>query len=410
VPLLGSGRFDPVLSNFQTPSAALNDLFPSSRFTSGSGLSVSIPGGVNPAAVNNQPVVSLFGLGSYRTPQSQQWSLSLQREIWHNMVVDISYAGNVTKNLPVQWFFNQPTFSPVAVNPQSLDPAANPWLRRPFANFTIGSNIVANVLTSNYNAGTVKVDKRFSEGYSFLSTYTWSKSIDQGAEVFTTGSNHAFLPNNLDFNQNRGVSVFDVPHRWVTSGIVELPFGKGKRFLNSGGRRDKLFGGFRLSGVFTLQSGLPFTPYSLNLRTNTGISIVERGDLVGEPYLTGEEWDQAVRAWETQGVPLPFVRRAAINTNYAPGTGGNLGRNVFRAPYGRSLNLSLAKVTQLGESTRLELRVDMFNVTREVLHATNWALSVRGPAILTSPDLGTIQGRNTFFVPHVVQLGAKLTF
>jgi Carboxypeptidase regulatory-like domain len=416
-PLRGAATFNPVLGNFQTPSATLNNLFPSSRFSppTGSGLNISIPGGVNPAAVNNQPIANVSGLGPYKTPQSQQWSLGVQREIGHNMVLDISYAGNVSKNLPVQWFFNQPTFSPVAVNFQSLDPAANPYLRRPFANFNIASNIVANVLSSNYNAGTVKVDKRFSKGYSFLSTYTWSKSIDQGAEVFTTSSNHAFLSNNRDFNANRGVSVFDVPHRWVTSGIVELPFGRGKQFLNSGGWQDKLFGGFRLSGVFTLQSGLPFTPYLLTAattgRTNTGMAgIVERGDLVGDPYLSGDEWDAAVRAWETLGTPLAFVRRAAINTNYALGTGGNLGRNVFRAPYGRSLNLSLAKITRLGEGTQLELRADMFNVTREVLHATNRALSVRGPAILTSPDLGTIQGRNLFFVPHTIQLGARLIF
>jgi len=409
-PVRGS-VFQPAGSNFQTPSATLSDLFPGNRFTPPTGaISVSIPGGVNPAALNNQPVVNIAALGDYTTPQSRQWSLSLQREVWRSLLVELSYSGSVSKNLPLQWFFNQPTFSPQPVNPQSLDPAANPYLRRPYANFTIGSNIVANVLESNYNALTVKVEKRFSQGYNFLSTYTWSKSIDQGAEVFTVSSNHAFQANNLDFNQNRGISAFDTPHRWVTSGIVELPFGKGKPFLNSGEWVDKLIGGIRFSGVFTLQSGQPFTPYILNRRTNTGLNIVERGDLIGNPYFTNEEWEQAVRDWETKGVPLFFVRPGAISIDYAPGSGGSLGRNVFRAPYGRSLNLSTAKVTQLTEVTRLELRLDMFNVTREVLHRLNINNSVVGANNLTSPLVGSIPARGLFFAPHTLQLGAKLVF
>jgi hypothetical protein len=332
------------------------------------------------------------------------------------MVLDISYKGSVAKNLPVQWFFNQPSFSATPVNLQSLNPAANPWLRRPFSAFTIGSNIVANVLKSNYNAGTVEIDKRFSDGYSFTSTYTWSKSIDQGAEVFTLGQNHAFLPNNHDFDANRGVSAFDVPHRWVTNGIVELPFGKSKRYWNSGGILDKVVGGWRFSGIFTLQSGLPFQPYTIAVnRTNTGIPILERGDLVlSDPYLHGEEWDAAVRAWHA-GARLPFIRPGAISANYPLGTGGNIGRNLFRAPYGRRLDLQVAKVTRLGETASLEVRMDIFDVTREVLHLTFINGSVTGaavlnPATIANGTLGTIPGRNIFFRPHTIQLGARLNF
>ncbi|CAN5837298.1 hypothetical protein BH18ACI4_BH18ACI4_26200 [soil metagenome] len=412
-PLRGTGTFQPRVANFQTPSATLADPFPASQFLppGGSGLSITIPAGVNPAAVNNQRVVSLFGLGPYKTPETQQWSVSLQREILGNMLLDLSYKGAASKHLPVQLFFNQPTFSATPVNFQSLSPAANPYLRRPFSAFTIGSNIVANVLSGNYNAATAKVDKRFSSGYSFNSTYTWSKSIDEGAEVFTLGQNHAFLPNNLDFKANRGVSAFDVPHRWVTNGIVELPFGRGKRYWNSGGLLDKVVGGWRFSGIFTLQSGLPFQPYTLAGRTNTGISILERGDLaLSNPYLTGDEWDEAVRAWEQNGARLFFIRPGAINVNYASGTPGNIGRNAFRAPYGRRLDLQVAKVTKLGETANFEVRMDMFDVTREVLHLTFINSQVTGAAVLTNPLTGSIPGRNIFFRPYTIQLGARLTF
>jgi hypothetical protein len=119
-----------------------------------------------------------------------------------------------------------------------------------------------------------------------------------------------------------------------------------------------------------------------------------------------------VKAWE-QGANLFLIRQGAISINYAQGTGGSLGRNVFRLPYGRSLNLSMAKNTRLRENTNLELRFDMFNVTREVLHRTNVLTSVRGSNTLNAAGLatvGSIAGRNTFFAPHIIQVAAKLTF
>lgn len=406
------GTFTGAITSFQNPSISLSNLFPTSQFTptSGSGISLSLPAGVNPAAVNNQPVLSISSLGSYKTPQTQQWSVDIQRPIWNDMVVELTYSGSASKNLPLQWFFNQPTFSPTAVNNQSLVPAANPWLRRQFANFSTSSNIVANVLSSNYHGGTAKISKRFTQGYSFTSTYTWSKNIDQGAEIFTLFSNHAFIANNLNFNDSRGVSALDIPHRWVTNAIVDLPFGRGKWLLNRGGLTDKLVGGWRLSGVLTIQSGLPINPYIFSLRTNTGLSIPERGDLVGPPSLTGDAWDEAVRAWEQNGARLFVIPRGSISTNYANGTLGNIPRNFFRAPYGRLLHLSAAKVTRLGESTSLEVRMEMFNVTREVLHRIGSATNYTQANALTNSLLGSSLPRSAFFAPHIIQLGARFTF
>jgi len=407
------GSFTGALTSFQNPTISLNNLFPLSQFTptTGSGVTVSIPGGINPAVVS-QPILNVSSLGSYDTPQSHQWSASLQREIWGDMVVEINYAGSVSKNLPLQWFFNQPTFSATPANFQSLDPAANPYLRRQFPNFTTNSNIVANVLSSSYNAGTAKVTKRFSKGYSFTSTYTWSKNLDQGAEIFTVFANHAFIANNLNFDDSKGVSALDIPHRWVTNGTVDLPFGKGKLFWNRGGLIDKLVGGWRISGVATLQSGLPINPYMFNIRTNVGagLSIPERGDLVGPAYLTGDQWDAAVDAWENNGQRLFLIPAGSISTNHAPGTLGTLPRNFFRAPYGRLLNLSVAKVTRFGETRSLELRMDMFNVTREVLHRLGSATNYTHANALTSPLLGSMLPRSAFFAPHTIQVGARISF
>lgn len=408
---LRSGTFSPRAASFQSPAATLSDPFPIGNFTppGGSGIFIGTPAGVNPAALNNQPVISISALGPYKTPLSQQWSIGVQREIVKNMVLDVSYKGSVTRNLPVQWFFNQPTFSDTPVNFQSLDPAANPYLRRPYENFSIGSNIVANVLSANYNALTVKVDKRFSKGYGFLSTYTWSKSIDQGAETGSLGQNHAFLPNNRDFDAGRGVSILDIPHRWVTSGNVDFPFGKGRRFLNQGGIVNALLGGWRLSAIFQIQSGQPFSPYLLTStgHTNTGVLVVERGNFGNTTPYTKEEWRAAVEAWKN-GARLYIIRPDAIDLNY---TGlGNIPRNAFRYLHTRRLDFSLAKVTSFGERARLELRFDMFNATAEVLHNPVFHTQVAGANALTNPQRGSIRERFVYFLPHTIQVGARITF
>lgn len=407
-----SGSFSSNAASFLSPAATFNDPFPSSQFTppGGSGIFIGIPtaGGI-PVAGVNQPVISIFGLGAYDTPMTQQWSVGVQREIMKNMVLDVSYKGSKTKNLPVQWFFNQPTFSDTPANYQSLDPAANPYLRRPYDNFTIGSNIVANVLKAEYNALTVKVDKRFSDGYGFLSTYTWSRSMDQGAETGSLGQNHAFLPNNRDFNAGWGVSLLDIPHRWVTSGTVELPFGKGKMFLDQGGIVNTLFGGWRISGIFTLQSGQPFSPYLLTAagHTNTGVSVVERGNFGNTTPFTDAEWKAALEAWRN-GQRLYIIRPDAIDLNY---TGlGNIPRNAFRYLYTRRLDFSVSKITRFGEWGSLELRADMFNATAEVLHHPVFHTQPVGANALTNPQRGSILPRSFYFLPHTIQLGVRFTF
>jgi hypothetical protein len=154
---------------------------------------------------------------------------------------------------------------------------------------------------------------------------------------------------------------------------------------------------------------MPFQPYILNLRTNTGISILERGDLVGNPYWTEEQWKAQLEAWR-RGSRLYFINPDAISTNYAPGTGGNIGRNVFRTPYGRRLDVSLAKRTRITETLGFELRLDVFDITREILHRPSIANSVAGANALTSPLRGSIPGKNLFFVPHIIQIGARINF
>ena len=406
--------YTPQLGDFLNPGATLNDLFPNSAFTPGGRFTPTFAP-VPPAVLNNQPFIGSGNSGaldSYKTPYSQQWSLSIQHEFWKDMLFDVSYTGSNSKNLPIQYIFSQPEASPVTANFSSTDPAANPYLRRPYPNFNIGAFATTNILQSNYNALTVKFEKRYSKGYSLFTTYTFSKSIDQGSEVFALGSTFNILSNNRDINRDRGLSTFDTPHRWVTSGIVELPFGKGKPFVNSSGWLDRLVGGFRVSGIFQLQSGYPFSPNIRNRRTNTGYALVtERGDLIGDPNWSDAEWEQRLKNWESGiGGNLFLINPASISLNYAPGTYGNIARNFFRVPFGRNLDFSVAKLTRLTESSFLELRVDVIGATNERLHRFDTQARVLANNLLTNVNVGSIPERRLIFGPRIIHLGARISF
>lgn len=409
-PFLRPG-FNGAQGDFVNPGARLDNLFPQDRFSERGGIVPSFPSGV-PRALIGEPVISFSSLGANRTPYMHQWSLGLQRELMPNLLAEVAYTGSIGRNLPIQWIFNQPTPSPVPANFSSPDPAANPYLRRPFDCCSITSFVVDNVLESEYNALTLKLDKRFSDGYQFLTSYTWSRSMDHGSEVFAVANTFNILSNNRDFDVDWGRSTYDVPHRLVASGTVELPFGRDRRWLDRGGVVNALVGGWRLSGIFTIQSGFPFTPNIRNRLSNTGYALAtERGDLVGDPYWSDSEWKSLVDEWKRGTDRLFLINPEAISLEYAPGTFGNIPRNFFRTPYGRQLDLSLAKATGLGRVGNLEIRADVLNVTSERLNRLNLVIAgLRATNFLTHPTVGSVNPYRFMFNPRIIQLSARLTF
>jgi hypothetical protein len=133
---------------------------------------------------------------------------------------------------------------------------------------------------------TVKVEKRFSKGLTFLSAYTWSKTIDNVDETLSNSGVGALKP--WDRNLNRGRSTTDLRHNYVVSASYELPFGKGKTFMNANRAADLVFGGWQLGGILTLQTGLPFT-----VNSGGGITNAGGADRPGGVYDAG-----AVHVWQ----------------------------------------------------------------------------------------------------------------
>jgi len=269
-----------------------------------------------------------------RTGYSEQYSLAIQRELPHALLVEAAYVGSQAHKLPYRYNFNQP------------QPRGGPV---PYPN--LGKiNYVDDIGNMAYHSGQFKVERRFAAGLYFLASYTWSKSIDTVSSVNFTSSNYAGIQNIFDPKQNRGVSDWDVPHRVAYSYVYDLPFGKGRRFL-AGARPlvNVLFGDWQATGILVASSGVPATVV-------VGSTIPggdARPDVVKSPKLANPAPD---RWFDTSA----FV----INRNSSGGTiAGNAGRNILRGARYGNVDLGLAKYFPINEKVRVQFRGEIFNLT-----------------------------------------------
>src|SRR6185369_12634565 len=231
----------------------------------------------------------------------------------------------------------------------SVLPPGLPIVPRPDPRFD-DINLLESRANSNYNALQARFQQRLARGFSTLASYTWSKSIDDASNFFSSAGDPNFPQNSYNVAAERGRSNFDVRHRLSVSYSYALPFGKGQQGLAS-----TLLTGWETYGIVTLQSGRPFTVALLSEIDNsgTGRSILgfganDRPNLVGNPELssrTPEQW------FNTAAFAFP-----------APGTFGNAGRNILDGPGFQNVNASLVKNTSLTERLSLQFRAEVFNL------------------------------------------------
>ncbi len=190
----------------------------------------------------------------------------------------------------------------------------------------------------------MKAEKRLSKGVSFLTAYTWSKSIDNSSQFDTNSPN----PQNYT-SYMRGPSNFDQTHRVVLSGLWELPFGKGRTWLNSANRGvDAILGGWNLGGIFTGATGFPYTVGIPVDRANIGTGG-QRPNVIGAAALSNPTID---RWFNGDAFALPDLY-----------TFGNAGRNILRGPKVVNLDFSIMKRFRTFEKQFVEFRSELFNST-----------------------------------------------
>jgi hypothetical protein len=290
----------------------------------------------DPAALNGQGVV----YNKYHTPVPEiyQWNLAVQREFGANTVGEVAYVASHAHNLSFPVDINQVPEDKLGPNDS---PSALPY--------PIYQSITGDTFNglSNYNSLQASISRRFASGLSLNLNYTWAHFLDdQDSSGYGGAAGTQTVQRSYDPAASYGSSNFDVRNAFKGRVVYELPFGKGKMFLNKSGLLDSVIGGWQASGTFVLSSGFPFTP-----TVDGNNSFSQAGDWypnqIGNPKPSHRSIDQ----WfDPTAYALP-----------EPGTFGNMRRNSLRSPGIDVVNLSAGKSFALGDRLNLQIRADTSN-------------------------------------------------
>jgi hypothetical protein len=288
-----------------------------------------------------------------RTSYVQQFNLGIQRQLRPDLLLDVAYVGNKGTKLPGFRNVNTPS---VIVNPNGSN-SAGP---RPYPG--LGDiQWVENRGNSTYHALQLQADKHFESGLSAMASYTWAKALGDAPDHLSTAAVGAGLDtgvyrvpqNSSNLRGEHGLSEFDVAHRVVVSYVYELPWGQGRRWGQSwNGVTDFLCGGWQISGIHTLQGGLPLTAILGGSSVlNIGGERIVRPNLVADPNLPPAQ--RTVERW--------FNTEAFVPLSPAPQAFGTAGTGVMRGPGLANFDFSLAKKINLSESHFFQFRTEIFN-------------------------------------------------
>jgi hypothetical protein len=346
-----------------------------------------------------------------------QFSFDVQRELAGGIALAVGYVGSRSNHLAPS------ATGATGVNLNQLDPkylstgsdlltaVANPFFGNGGA-FAVGGRTVArnqllrphpqfgnvNALYYDFNHArydslAAKVQKRFSAGLTFLTSWTWSKNYDASFGSGNTFTNvPATAPQNVyDLNAEYGLAIVDVPHRWVSTVSYELPFGRRKTWLGTSRALDLLAGGWQINAITTLQNGFPLAVVQQNLNSALGMGV-QRPNATGiSPAVEGSVQDRL------DG----YINRAAFAQ--APQfTFGNLSRTVpYRGPGQANLDLSLFKTFTVTERYKAQFRA-------EAMNAMNTPVFNGPETNLASANFGKITRQANF--PRYLQLGVRFFF
>lgn len=314
----------------------------------------------------------------------QQWSLDLQREIAPNLALEVGYMGSKGTKLDFRDNANQAVLD---IDPSHPTPLAS---REPYPAFATNSVLITRNGFSHYEALTARLERRFSGGLEFLAAYTFSKTIDNSSFAGNIGAQPAQPMNSYARGEEKGLSYFDVPHRLVVSYVWELPFGRGKPYLNRGGVLDYALGGWQLSGITQMQSGNPWSVLVAGDPANVGTPGVQRAELVGDLFPSGFQVGGPARLRFNPGAfAIP-----------AKGTFGNTGRNIIRDAGLNNWDMGVGKQFSITERAHLQFRAEMFN-------AWNHTQFNQFNNVVNNPTFGSWTSAMS---PRTFQFGLKLVY
>jgi hypothetical protein len=351
-----------------------------------------------------------------KTPMSQQWDFSLQRQLPGNWVVELAYSGNHGTHLVSGGYpLNQLTPEQY----QTLGTTLQNTVPNPYAGIVPGSLGAARITlqqslyaypyytsvtvrnphlgNSIYHSGLIRVEKRFSQGLTFLASYTKAKLISDSIatpigfgnveQVTTIGYQNGLYNRRAE----RSLDPTDVSQRLVLSGVYELPIGRGRKLDIQNPVLNALAGGWQVNSIVVMQTGVPIVITGAN------------NQLATRPNSTGQSAkldNQSASAW--------FNTAAFVNPPLY--TYGNLGRVLpdVRNPGVVNVDLSIIKDFSITERARIQFRAESFNVANHVNLLFPNATFVPGAnGLNNSSTFGTITSARD---ARSIQLGMKLIF
>jgi len=325
----------------------------------------------NGIITNPDPNSNYFTLNkNFKNPYVESWNFAIQRALPFHFVLDAAYVGNHGVNSVVNYNLNAAT---------TLN-TGNKGLPQANFNRTASTNLLFAGYSTMYNALQVKIDRRYTSGLLVTTAYTWGKGMG-----FQTGDDGGPLFY-INFHRNYARNDYDRTHTFVQSVIYDLPFGKGKRWMNSG-TASKLIGGWRTTTIMTLMSGTPlnFTYSSSGLNSPGNTQTPDQIAPITYPHgiNVGNQWFSTA----SFGVP-------------ATGVFGSLGRNPVSGPGFFNLDASLFKIFSMTERINMEIR-------GEALSITNTPQFSNPNTTLGNANFGYITGGGG---GRTLQLGLKVNF
>jgi len=373
----------PFNSVFAVKNIAFSSIAPNATYA-GSRL---VPSGVQP---------------DLRTPTVETWTLKAEQQISGSTSLGVAYVGShgyheflsIDANVP------SPTICPASPCPAGYPAGAFFYP----TGAPLGNTALLNTThwfsegISSYHGLEVDVNRRLGRGLQFRGAYTFSKALNDGDSMNTSVATNspAFASNPLLPRVDYGRASFDVTHAAVINATYDLPLGRG-RLASSHALVQKLIDGWQVSGIQTVQSGVPFTPQLSYNPSNDGDTRNPVRPSVN-PNFGGSV---------IEGGPNQYFNPAAF-IQPLPGTYGNAGRNTLRGPSLVTTDLSLAKRFVLTERVDLKFRAEFFNLLNHTNFNTPNPVVFAAATGEASPTAGVITSTAT--TSRQIQFGLKLAW
>jgi hypothetical protein len=295
------------------------------------------------ALIPAQTITNTFAIDpNYKLAYAQTWVAAVQDTIHRDLLVELEYIGTKGTHLGVVEQPNRASPGASLLNAQNLLPIS----------YASSFNYQTSDADSNFNAGQVRVTRRFNRGLSWVTLYTYSKSIDDASSFSGPGGTTVQFIS--DRHLERGLSTFDQRHKLSTTFLLSSPVGV-HGMMRNGGWKTTALTGWTLAGTVGVTSGTPFTARVAGNLSNMGGTAAFG---TGRAQATGESIDAG---------DYPYFNLLAFTTPL-PGTYGNAGRDTIPGPLVPTVSGSLNRMFRLGESRRqIQLRLSAGNALNHVV-------------------------------------------